>query len=418
MSLQTRPPTPRDRRRSRAAAIYRRLLIGRPFVGITGSVAKTTTTKLIGDVLAALGPGHASGLGGNAGPHIPRAVLATRPLHRYCVQEISGHQPGALDAPLAIFRPNIGVVTWVGMDHWKAFGDPAGIAEEKSKMVACLPASGCAVLNADDPSVLAMAKRTRARVLTFGLSPQADVRAVDVQCAFPKRLAMTVRHGPQSLALRTGLIGEHMAHPVLAAIAVGLACGVSLRESVRRLQGVRGRRHRMTAHQVPSGATFLLDTRKAPLWTIEASLRVLEQARARRKVAVIGTISDYRGSASRHYRAVARRALEIADRVYFVGAAAQRARKEVPDGGDRELRMFETVLELHTFLQGRLGPGDLMLVKGSRIDHLERLLDARIAPHACWLARCDQRGTCTDCKRRFVPAKPGPSAASPDDANA
>jgi len=416
--MQLRPPTPRDRRRARAASIYRRLLIGRPFVGITGSVAKTTTTKLVGDVLAALGPGQASGLGGNAGPHIPRAVLATRPLHRFCVQEISAHEPGALDAPLAIFRPNIGVVTWVGMDHWKAFGDPGRIAEEKTKMVACLPASGFAVLNADDPTVLAMAQKTRARVLTFGLSPKADVRGVDIQSAFPKRLTMTVHHRGRALALRTGLIGEHMAHPVLAAIAVGLACGIPLRECVRRLHGILGRRHRMTAHPVPSGAMFLLDTRNAPLWTVEASLRVLEQARARRKVAVIGTISDYRGAASRHYRAVARRALEIADRVYFVGPAAQRARKEAPLEGSRELRMFETVLELHTFLQGRLGPGDLMLVKGSRVDHLERLLDARIAPHACWLARCNQRGTCTDCKRRFVPAQPGPRVAGPDDTNA
>jgi UDP-N-acetylmuramyl pentapeptide synthase len=415
VSLQIRPLNARDRRRSRAAALYRRLLIGRPFVGITGSVAKTTTTKLIGDVLAALGPGHASGLGGNAGPHIPRAVLATRPLHRYCVQEISGHEPGALDEPLAVFRPNIGVVTWVGMDHWRAFGDPAGIAKEKSKMVACLPAGGCAVLNADDPAVLAMAARTRARVVKFGLSPQADVRATDVRCSFPDRLSMTIRHAGRSLPLRTGLIGEHMAHPVLAAIAVGLACGVPLAECVRRLDGVLGRRHRMTAHQVPSGATFLLDTRKAPVWTVEASLRVLEQARARRKVAVIGTLSDYRGAAEKPYRKVARRALEIADRVYFVGAAAQRARKEAPTAGDREFRLFDTVFELHTFLHGRLGPGDLMLVKGSRIDHLERLLEARVGPHACWRVRCGVRGTCTDCKQRFTPAAPEAIANGPHD---
>lgn len=416
MSMSFRPPTARDRRRSRAAAIYRRLLHGRPFVGITGSVAKTTTTKLIGDVLAALGPGHASGLGGNAGPHIPRAILATRPRHRYCVQEISGHQPGALDTALAIFRPNIGVVTWIGMDHWKAFGDPAGIAEEKRKMVSCLPASGCAILNADDPAVLAMAPYTRARVLRFGLSPAADVRADDVQCAFPTRLSMTVRHAGVSLPLRTGLIGEHMTHPVLAAIAVGLACGVPLRECVRRLDGVTGRRHRMTAHPAPSGATFLLDTRKAPVWTVEASLRVLEQARARRKIIVIGTLSDYRGAAARHYRRVARRALEIAEHVYFVGPAAQRVRKEVPVNGDRDLRLFETVWELHEFLHGRLGPGDVVLVKSSRVDHLERLFEARVGPHACWLTRCEVRGCCTDCKRRFVSARPEPGARTSSDA--
>jgi UDP-N-acetylmuramyl pentapeptide synthase len=282
-------------------------------------------------------------------------------------------------------------------------------------MLACLPAGGCAVLTADDPAVLAMAARTRARVVKFGLSPQAEVRATDVRCSCPDRLSMTIRHAGRSLPLRTGLIGEHMAHPVLAAIAVGLACGVPLAECVRRLDGVLGRRHRMTAHQVPSGATFLLDTRKAPVWTVEASLRVLEQARARRKVAVIGTLSDYRGAAEKPYRKVARRALEIADRVYFVGAAAQRARKEAPTAGDREFRLFDTVFELHTFLHGRLGPGDLMLVKGSRIDHLERLLEARVGPHACWRVRCGVRGTCTDCKQRFTPAAPEAIANGPHD---
>ncbi len=411
VSLQIHPRTPRDRRRSHAAALYRRLLIGRPFVGVTGIVGKATTAKLIGDVLAALGPGQASGLGSNTGPRIPHAVLGTRPLHRFCVQEISGHRPGALDAPLAIFRPNIGVVTWVGMEHGKALGAPTEIAEELSKMVACLPASGRAVLNADDAAVLAMAKRTRARVVTFGRSPQAEVRGIDIHSAFPKRLAMTVQHRGRSLALRTRLVGEHMAYPALAAIAVGLGCGVSLRECVRRLQGAVGHRHCLTAHPVPSGATFLLDTHEAPLWTIEASLRVLEQARARRKVAVIGTLADSRGSASRHYRAVAQRALEVADRVYFVGPAAQRARAELPIPSRRELRLFATVLELHTFLQGQLGPGDLMLVKGSHSDHLERLLDARISPHACWLERCRQPHACMDCKRRFVRALPAPATA-------
>ena len=390
----------------RSAWLYRRLLGGRHFVGVTGSCAKSTTTRLAGQVLGALGPGFASGLGGNAGPHISRAVLGIRPSHRYGVQELSGHQPGALDAAIAIFQPTIGVVTWIRSDHWRAFADPGGIAEEKGKLVAALPARGTAVLNADDPVVLAMRARTRARVLTFGLAPEADVRGSDVTSRFPERLSLTVHHGGESLPLRTQLVGEHMASPVLAAVAVGLACGLSLAACVRQLEGAEGVRHRLTVHRLENGATLLLDTCKAPLWTVEASLRVLETATAKRKTFVAGTLSDYHGSASRAYRSVARRALEIADRVYFVGPMAERAQREQARAGDRELRMFPHTLALHEHLEGRLEDGDLVLLKGSSAEHLERVLEARTGPFACWKTRCGIKYACTSCRQRLTPSLP------------
>lgn len=413
MSLAPRAPTPAERARARAARLYRRALGGRPFVGVTGSVAKSTTVKLAGDVLAALGAGYVTPLGGNAGPHLPRQVLAVRPWHRSAVFEMSGHHPGALDDPIAAVRPTVGVVTWIGLDHWKAFRDPAATAAEKGKLVACLPPSGRAVLNADDPAVAAMAARTRAPVLTFGRAVDADVRGEDLRCAFPERLSLTVRHGGEALPLRTRLVGEHMAHPLLAAVAVGLACGVPLRECVRRLEGVEGRRHRLSVHETPAGATFLLDTRKAPAWTIEAALATLERARAKRKTAVIGTLSDYAGSSGRHYRAAARRALAVADRVYFVGPNAQRVRKEVAGAGASELRIFATMRELHEHLERSLEPGDLVLVKSSLADHGERLFEAQVGPHACWTDRCARKRACGECRHRLVPSAPERATAPP-----
>lgn len=407
MAIEPRVSTRIERLRAVAARIHRRALGGRPFVGVTGSVGKSTTVKLTGDVLAALGAGYVTPLGGNAGPHLPRQVLAVRPWHRSAVFEVSGHQPGALDGPLAVVRPTVGVVTWIGRDHWKSFGDSAGIAEEKGKLVGALPAAGCAVLNVDDPAVAMMAARTRARVLRFGLGPDADVRGEQVHCAFPDRLSLTVHSGGEALPLRTRLVGAHMAHPLLAAIAVGLACGVPLRECVRRLDGAEGRRHRLSVHETPAGATFLLDTRKAPVWAIEAALATLERARAKRKTAVIGTLSDYAGGSGRHYRRVARRALEVADRVYFVGPNAERVRKEVA-AGDRELRRFATMLDLHRHLEQHLERGDLVLVKCSSRDHGERLFEAQVGPHACWTDRCARKQVCGECRYRLVPSRPLP----------
>lgn len=386
------------------ALAYRMALGNRPFVGITGSCAKSTTTRMTNLVLRALGKGQASGLGGNSGQHIIRSVFRTRLSDRYSVQEISGHQPGALDIPLRYFRPNIGVVTWIGNDHWKAFGDPALIAEEKVKMVSQLPEHGTAILNADDPVVAAMAARTRARVVTYGLGEEADVRGTDLVSAFPERLSMTVRHGGESARLRTAMVGEHMAYPLLAAIAVGRSCGLSLEACVEQLEGAEPHHHRLSVHRTPAGTTFILDTRKAPLWTVEASLRVLETANARRKTIVIGALSDYSGSASRHYRAVARRALEVADRVYFVGPTALRARKTARQAAGREFAVFPTVRGLHDHLEGRLGADDLVLIKAGGGDHVERLFEARAAPFACWQNQCGIDHSCSRCTYREVPS--------------
>jgi UDP-N-acetylmuramyl pentapeptide synthase len=345
--------------------------------------------------------------------------LGVRPWHRFGVFELSGHQPGALDGALATVRPTVGVVTWIGRDHWKAFGDEARVAAEKGKMVACLPPGGRAVLNADDPAVAAMATRTRAPVLRFGIASEADVRAEAVHCAFPERLSMTVRHAGEALRLHTRLVGEHMAYPVLAAIAVGLGCGVPLRECVRQLDGAEGRHHRLSVHEAPGGVTFLLDSRKASGWALEAAFRTLELAHAKRKIVVIGTISDYAGSTSRAYRRAARRALEVADRVYFVGPNSPRVRNEAPSDGKRELRIFPHALALHEFLRDRLEPGDLVLLKSSLADHVERIFEAQAGPHACWKAPCQLKRVCGACRHRLVPSDPpAPGAERLDAAQA
>lgn len=308
-----------------------------------------------------------------------------RPWHRFFVHELGTQRLGQMRASVEMFRPHIGVVTHIGQDHYTIYRSKETTAAEKGKLVESLPVDGTAVLNADDPYGMAMRNRTRARIITYGLSAEAIVRGEEVSCVWPDRLSLTVVYGRDKVRVNTRLLGEHWAYSVLAALATGIAKEVPLAEcaqAVERVQPVEGR---MSPHETIDGMTFVRDDWKAPLWTIPASLRFMQTARAHRRVTIIGTISDYPGSASQKYRAVARQALEVSEKVIFVGHFAHSALKARSHPADDRIMAFDTVYELNLFLRDYLMPGDLVLLKGSGgADHLQRLVLARSDDIACW----------------------------------
>jgi UDP-N-acetylmuramoyl-tripeptide--D-alanyl-D-alanine ligase len=155
------------------------------------------------------------------------------------------------------------------------------------------------------------------------------------------------------------------------------------------------------------GVTFIQDTWKAPVYTVPASLRVMETARAPRKIVIIGTVTDSRKSASKTYRDIAKQALEVADHVIFTGRWAASAIKGHPPQDGQRLLGFNDIYELRNFLPGFLAPGDLVLLKGSTpTDHLERLVLDWEREFPCWRLDCKRYMHCTDCRLRgshFVP---------------
>ncbi len=358
-------------------SLRRRRLSGVTFVGVTGSCGKTTAKDLIGAVLASRFAGVVSSGTHNSLRWILPAVLATRRSHRFCVQEIGAAGPDSIDKSIRAFRPDVAVVTTVGQDHYKAFRTLEATAAEKAKLVAAVPPGGTALLNADDPYVLAMRERCVGRVLTYGRSEAADVRAVDVRSDWPDRLSFVALYAGESQPVATRLCGEHWTPCVLAALATGLVLEIPLAESARVVERVEPPPGRMSPVEPAGGVIFMRDDWKAPLWSIPPALEFLRRARAARKIAVIGTLSDYAGANARKYAAVARQALRVADHVVFAGRWARgtlpAADATVPDA----LRAFVTVDEAARWLRDFLRSGDLVLLKGSRrVDWLERVIRA------------------------------------------
>lgn len=390
----------RDRIMLARARAHRRRLKNTVFAAITGSAGKTTTKDLALSVLSRQGPTSGNAASLNYLADMARVLLDTKRSDRFAVIEIGASKPGQIDEKIALVHPTLAVLTVVQRDHIKNFDSVEAIAAEKGKLIHALPPDGMAILNIDDPLVRRIGEQARAQRIWFGTSADADIRLVEATSVFPEPLTLVIEYQGQLHTCRTGLHGTHLAVPVLAAIGLGLAVGMRIEACVDALAVVRTTPGRMEVVASADGITFLRDDYKAPYWAFQATLDYLRTARAARRVAVIGTLSDYSLSASKLYPKVARQALEAADLVVFVGPHALRALKARRGDDDRALVGFTEIEEAHQFLQKELRKGDLVLLKGSnRADHLIRLMLARTRSVRCWTNGCGLNRFCNVCPR-------------------
>ncbi|NWG75527.1 MAG: aminoacyl-tRNA hydrolase [Rubrivivax sp.] len=375
------------------------------FIGITGSAGKTTTKDLLVGVLSH--KWHGIGCLGslNELAELATTILRVRPRHRFCVAEMSEDHPGVLREPLALVRPSIGIVTVVGNDHWSRYKSRDAIADEMSRLIEFLPATGTAVINADDPLLIPMAGNCKAHVITYGTSPGAELRGEDISAAWPGRLQMTVVRGEERIKVLTQLCGLHWTPSVLAAIGGGLAMGMTLEECAAAIASVAPYDGRMQPVTIPEGVTFIRDDFKAPLWTMDACLEFLKMARARRKIIVIGTLSDCGPRAAQKYTNVAKRAQDIADITIFVGAWASHVLKARKPGRQDALRVFASVRDAAQYIKVISLEGDLVLLKGTNTqDHLIRILMASTGGIDCWRDDCKLHVFCNLCPARNKPS--------------
>ena len=374
------------------------------YVGVTGSCGKTTTTRLIGAVLSTAGECRTDA-GYNGVGRVAANLLTVGSETKFCAQELSGSRPGRIKTQIRILRPQIGVITTIGGDHYKNFRTLEATAKEKGDLIESLPAQGVAILNMDNQHVRTMAARTQARVITYGLHPEAEVRGTDVRSVRPDRLSLTIIHGERRLRLQTRLLGDYWATSILAAIACGIACGIEFDECVEAVADFEPIFGRASVHSAPDGRDYILETQKAPLWTIRNSMDFLRSARSPRKTMVIGTISDYSGKGGDTHRKVARQALDVTDRVIFVGPQASHVSKLRQEEVRDRLFAFVTSYQAAAFIAETPMTGELIYIKASITDHLERIMLAEFGDVLCWRERCGKIASCPECRnyRRDVP---------------
>ena len=373
-----------------AAAIIRRL----PdvvVIGVTGSSGKTSTKDMLASVLSKLGPTVAPPGSFNNELGHPYTVLRADEQTRYLVLETSARGIGHIRYLTGIAPPRIGVELNVGSAHLGEFGSREAIAQAKGELVEALPASaegGVAILNADDPLVLAMGSRTSARITKFGTGADADVRASGIELDDLGRARFVLSADERSAPVALRFAGGHHVSNALATAAVARECGMALDDIAVALGAATpASRWRMEVTERSDGVVVVNDAYNANPESMRAaleSLAVMGARRTGRTVAVLGVMAELGPAAAAEHEAIGRTAARLGvARLVVVGDEARDIARgaALERSWTGEASAVPDVPGAIELLSRELRPGDVVLVKASRAASLERVALA-IADHS------------------------------------
>jgi len=342
--------------------------------GITGSVGKSTTKEMVAQVLSQRfnvlkNPGN---LNNEIG--LPLSLLELDSSHQCAVLEMGFYVPGEIAFLCEIAQPSVGVLTIIGSVHAERAGSKEVIAEGKSELVQALPSSGVAILNFDDPLVRLMAQKTSARVLFYGLTPQADLWADQIEGLGLEGIRFHLHHRSDEILVHAPLIGRHSVQTVLRAAAVGLAHGLSWEEITAGVRRGPSQLRLVPVHS-KTGALILDDTYNASPESVLAALNLLSELEGRR-IAVLGDMLELGPYEREGHEMVGRRAAQVCSLLVTVGELGHMIAQAALSAGMPPSRVIQQpgVYQAANYLKTMLGHGDIVLIKGSHGLRMERII--------------------------------------------
>ncbi|HYO42045.1 MAG TPA: UDP-N-acetylmuramoyl-tripeptide--D-alanyl-D-alanine ligase [Candidatus Limnocylindrales bacterium] len=350
-------------------------------VGITGSIAKTSTKEAVAGVLATRFTVLRTEGNQNNEVGLPLTVLRLGPEHGAAVLEMGMYVGGEIRDLASIGRPSIGIVTAVQPVHLSRIGTIEAIEDAKAELVEALPPAdegGVAILNLDDPRVARMASRTRARLLTYGFDEGADVTADRVVSQGFAGMQFRLRTPAREVDAAIPSLGRLAVHNALAATAAGLAAGLGLDEILAGLAVTLTAPHRSVVTPI-RGRMFVDDAYNASPASMLAALDLLGGLPGRH-VAVLGEMRELGDAHDSGHRIVGAAAASLDLLVVVDGAAGGGAEGIAQGARDAGLPVDRIVIagdvaDAVEKLRTATAPGDVVLVKASRGVELERVVD-------------------------------------------
>ncbi|SDJ01041.1 UDP-N-acetylmuramoyl-tripeptide--D-alanyl-D-alanine ligase [Nonomuraea jiangxiensis] len=340
-------------------------------IGLTGSVGKTTTKDLLAQVLERHAATVATDRSFNNELGLPLTVLRADATTRYLVLEMGAGRKGDLTYLTGLAPLQVGLVLNVGTAHVERMGGgPADVAEAKGELVEALPADGFALLNADDPYVMGMAGRTRAHIVLYGRSPQAQVRAEAVRMDDRARTSFELVTPSGRAPVGLDLIGEHQVSNALAAAAVATVLGLGVAEIADGLNAARRRSAgRLEIVERPDGVTIVNDAYNANPESMRAGLRAVKAlAGSRRTVAVLGAMGQQADASRARHAEMGRLVADLRfDVLITVGAGDPLAMAWAAECSNQGVAVHavEDVAGALSLATALVEPGDVVFVKAS-----------------------------------------------------
>ncbi|MDH4139694.1 MAG: UDP-N-acetylmuramoyl-tripeptide--D-alanyl-D-alanine ligase [Coriobacteriia bacterium] len=355
-----------------------------PVVGVTGSTGKTTTKDFLTSVLSQHYRVVATEGNQNNELGVPITVLQAGADTDVLVVEMAMRGLGQIARLAEIARPTAGLVTNVGASHLELLGTQEAIASAKAELLRAVGAEGQVFLNCDDALSAGLAAETAATVVFYGLSDGCDVQAIDIETDEESRPRFTLVTSAGSRDVALGVPGRHNIYNALATAAVALSLQVGLDEIVEGLQVAQAADMRMQSFMSASGIQVINDAYNANPTSMRAAIETLAEMRVEgRRLAVLGDMAEL-GSLTElaHFRIgeeIARLPIEV---LVTVGSRARRIVEGARAEGmpEQNLRPCASPEEASEVLDDLLEPGDVVLVKASRVMGLERIVEGIVNP--------------------------------------
>jgi len=345
-------------------------------IGITGSVGKSTTKEMVAEVLGThyrtlKSPGN---LNNEIG--LPLTILKLGKGYERAVLEMGFYVPGEIEFLCDIALPQVGVVTNIGTVHAERAGSQEAIARGKSELVQALPADGVAILNFDDPWVRKMEEKSKARVFFYGLSPEADLWADQIEGLGLDGIRFRLHYKGETIHSHVPMIGRHSVHTALRAAAVGLNDGLVWEEIFEGL--AQGHTQlRLVAVRSKTGALILDDTYNASPESMLAAINLLDEMDGR-KIAVLGDMLELGPYEKQGHEMVGMRAAQVAKILLTLGPRAHMIADSARRAGMKPANIieFDTSEPIVDWLSKNLSSKDAILIKGSHGLRMDRITSA------------------------------------------
>lgn len=356
------------------AANYRKSLTLK-VVAITGSNGKTSTKDFTAAVLAR--GFRVTKTEGNFNNHVglPRTILESTSHDEVAVWEIGMNHPGEIAALAKLAVPDLAIITNIGVAHIEFMGSREKIAEEKGALAEAVGTHGTVILNADDPFSKSIAARTRAKVLFAGIN-SGEVRAIEIRQG-PEGCEFTILEGAHRCRALLPVPGSHMVQNALLAVAAGRAFGLSIEESAAGLATAPLAKARLQIKNI-RGVQFFDDTYNANPDSMKAALRTLAELDSDgQRIAVLGEMRELGEQSERGHREVGETAAALKiDHLIAIGNVASAIAQSAKQAGLEKSSTVASAAEAAELLTEAAVPGDLILVKGSRLARTEQVIEA------------------------------------------
>ncbi len=356
------------------AAAYRLQLQG-PLVAVTGSAGKTTTKEMLASILGQVGPGLKTAGNFNNLIGLPLTLLRLEAAHQWAVIEMGTSALGEIERLTEIAQPTVGIITNIGEAHLETLHGLDGVARAKGELFVGLQ-GGTAIVNLDDQRVARLPLANNVKRLTYGLNPEAQVRAEAIQAGSDEVLFDLLMDGRRS-RVRLALPGEHNVYNALAAAAAAYELNVALELIVAGLESFVPAKGRMNLFPLTCGGLLLDDSYNSNPLSAAAALNALKSLAGQgRRIAVLGDMLELGERSEQFHHELGRKAAAVADRLVAVGQFAQAVCAGAAEAGmsAEKISAVEDVAAATALLQEEQRSADRILVKGSRGVKLDQLV--------------------------------------------